>query len=416
MVRARPEYVVALDLGSTAVRCLIAEACADDQLKVAGLGEQLTNGFQKGEVDDLGRAAGDVNAAVRAAEVSAGVDVETVFVGVGSCHTRGFNSRGCIPIANEKHLIGDSDRRKALKAAQSVFLPSDRQVLCAIPQRYCLDHLSSVANPVGMTATQLEAEVHLVTDATAMMRNVAKAVEQSDYAAEGFLFEPLATAAAVLTEDERQLGSIFIDIGSWSTDVLFYSSGYPRYSQILPVGGHHITSDIALGLNLSLQEAERVKVTLASADHPDRGGQCLDEEFEAGLMDSRNVGRFTLRRLNEIVQCRVEDIFALARRGLDRAGIDNYPRAGVVLSGGSAHLRGLVQKARNFFCAPARLGRPQILSEREGVSGSLSLAAAVGLLGEGLKRRREQQCSPRKRKNVLAQTVVRFGDWIRNTF
>jgi len=416
MDASAPEYVVGLDLGSEHVRCLIAEMGDSDQLKIVGIGESQTSGFRRGEVTDLQQGAADVATAVRRAEENASVEVETLFVGVGSCHTRGFNSRGCIPVTSENRLIGEADRLKALTAAESVFLPNERQVISAVPQRYCLDHLCSVNNPVGMTAMQLEAEVHLVTDTAAMMSNLAKCIEETDYRAEDFVFQPLATAREVLTDDERELGVILVDIGSWSTDVAFFSSGVPRHSQILPVGGHHVTNDIALGLNISLQEAERVKLELASASLVGMSREERDRTFEAGRMDGQSVEELSVGDLVEIVEFRIDDIFSLIKRGLEQAGMDHYPRAGVVLTGGTARLSGILRKARDAFNTPVRLGKPQILSEMEGVSGNPELSAAVGLLSEGVLRRRKEMQERQARGGVLARTAEWIGSWIRNTF
>lgn len=425
MERSAPEYVVALEMGSSGVRCLIAEVTPEHALKVVGVGEQPSTGFERGEISDLARATEDVRAAIRAAESRAALEVETLFAGVGSCQMRAFNSRGCVPITHENRLIGAADRNKALKAAESVFLPADRRVLCAIPQRFFLDHVSPVVNPIGMTASQLEAEVHLVTDTAAMLDNVIRCIQDSGCKLEcsglkaqpeGLLFQPVCAAQAVLTEDERQLGVLFIDFGSRSTDVVFYCGGVPRYSQIFPVGSNHITNDIALGLNLSLREAERVKTTLASATVHAVPREHLDETFDAGLMDAERVGRFTVRNLDEIVEFRVEDTFSLIRRGLERAGLEEYPRAGVVLTGSGAKLRGIVDKAREFFCCPARLGLAHVLSECEGVSGNAAFSAVIGLLQEGLRRRRENRLQPRRPLGLLGRSVVRFGHWVRSTF
>jgi len=252
-----PETVAALDLGSTKLTCIIARA-QGDQLKIVSLATEPSRGIERGELTDMEEAGRAVAAVIGKAQAAASVEHYSYFVGVGSKRAQGRNSRGSVSVTRENHEITPKNVQQALRAARTISLPPDRQILDGVPQAFAVDDITGVKNPAGMTGSRLEAEVYLATESINCIRNISACLRSINCKTEGVLFEPFATAEAVLTGDERKLGSVQIDIGGGTTDVVVYYANAPRFVRVLPVGGEHIIRDVAVGLSTTIEGARKL--------------------------------------------------------------------------------------------------------------------------------------------------------------
>ena len=408
------EYVVGVELGDAWVSCLVA-AEENGELNVLGGAREPCSGFHRGELVDLDAAARAIEAAVRAAEEGSYVHAQTVFIGAASLHYRGLNSRGCVHISREDRIVTEDIRRKAVEAAERVSLPNEREIVDAIPQSFTLDEMRWVANPVGMTGSRLEAEVHLATDGACYLSNVAAAVEKTHCQAEGIVFKPLAAAEAVLTDDEKRLGCVAIDIGAAMVNYILFRNGAPRYSAVLPIGGRHVTNDIAVCLNMPIEQAEQMKTTHACASRT-----LLKGGSRRKLLEVRTPNRLpqtvSRGRLCAIVECRIEEVFTIIRTELARAGYGDSCHAGAVITGGAAKLPGVDDVARRVFGRPARVGRPHVRSRMGQQLEDPAWAACVGVLRCGLRQRRLRMLEQPVHRNSVSRFLSKGIDWARAAF
>ena len=408
------EYVVAVELGGAWISCLVA-SMDGGELNVLGWGRQPSAGFHRGELADLTAASECIEAAVCAAEQSAFVRAQTVFLAAASSHYRGLNSRGCVPITREDRIVTEETRREAIGAAERISLPNEREIVDVIPQSFTLDEMRWLDNPIGMTGSRLEAEVHVATDAACYLHNIAAAVEGTHCQVEGIICKPLAAARAVLTQDETRLGALAIDLGAATMNLALFRGGAPRFSAVLPIGGQHLTHDIAMCLNIPVEQAEQLKTSRACACRasiqPDRHKETFDVTTCGGSVQGISVGR-----LCSIVECRVEEMFSIASSELSRAGYGGSYQGGVVLTGGSADMRGIEQAARRAFGCPARIGRPRARSRLGAKLEQASWATCVGTLYCGLQQRRSTDGDPRARGGALRRVLSRGINWARAAF
>lgn len=408
------EYVVGVEIGGAWMSCLVAAEEAGE-LNVLGCGRQACNGFHRGELIDLEAAAECIEAAICAAEDSGHVHAQTIFIGAASPHYRGRNSRGCVHVTREDRIITEDLRDRAVEAAEQVSLPNEREIVDAVPQTFTLDEMRWVANPVGMTGSRLEAEVHLATDAACYLENIATAVDKTHCDAEGIVFKPLASARAVLTEDEKRLGCLAIDIGGATMNIILFRDGSPRFSSVLPIGGRHITNDIAVCLNIPTEQAEEIKTAHACASRSkltrDTRRRAIEINTSGGR--SQTVPR---GRLCAIVECRVEEMLSIARTELSRAGFGESYQGGVVLVGGTARMQGIADVARRVFGCPARIGRPRVKSRMGDELEDPAWAACVGVLQCGLEQRRRNIAQGPQASNPISRLISKSLGWARAAF
>jgi cell division protein FtsA len=386
-----PEMVAALDLGTSKITCIIARA-EDDLLKVCSVATEPSRGIERGEVTDLDKAADAAGAAVAKAQEAAAVQCSGYFVGVGTRRSQGRNSRGSFAIPKERQVISDKTIRRALENAQNVMLPSDRQIIDSVPQSFSVDDTTGVRNPTGMSGNLLEAEVYFATESISSTRNITACLRAIGCSHEGLLFEPFATAEAVLTDDEKELGAVQIDIGEGTMDIVVYCGGAPRFTRVLPVGGGHIVRDVAVGL----------ATTLAAARE---------------LVHSRGVACETMLATDEAKQdihvpTADSEGFEIARKEVQRAGLNGHG-ARVVLTGGTALLKGIRKKAEQVFTTSARIGRPKIYVDNPELGDNPAYATAVGLLVYGIKMRRLIE---KEHRHPLVNAAVKSFNWVREFF
>jgi len=393
---------VALDVGSTKTCALLSEVDDSGAAKFISMGAAESKGLRKGLIANLGATATSIRRAIEEAESVAGVPVERAIVGVAGSHIRGVNSRGGITLGNRPRDIDREDIRRAVDAARNVTLPEDRLILHVLPQEFLVDSQDNIRDPMSMVGQRLEVNVHLVTSSASAMQNLVTAVNQAGIEVADTVLEPLASAESCLTQDERELGCCLLDIGGGTTELVVFGNGMLRHASAISVGGDHFTNDLAVGLRTPIPEAEKIK----------REYGCVfkkliheDHAIEIASVGDRPPRTVFTRMLNEIVEPRAQELLSLVRDELQRGGFGALIPAGLVLSGGGAHLKGLTELAEGMFNLPVRLAAPRGL---EGMPEQLSqpeYATVVGLLLYGARARRQ---APQRSGNFVAKIKSMF--------
>ncbi len=377
MAKAKGREVVAgLDVGTTKSCCIIAERSPVGGLDIVGVGLAPCRGLRKGVVVNIDSTVESIKHAVGEAEEMAGLEIASVLVGIAGGHIRGMNSRGVIAVSGKHREVSPHDIERALDAARAINLPQDREVIHVLPQTYVVDDQDGIKEPLGMSGVRLEVEVHLVTGATTSVKNVIRSVNRAGLQVQDVVLEPLASAEAVLSPEEKELGILLIDMGGGTTDVLVCRDGAVWYTGVLPLGGDHISNDIAVGLRTPTADAEDLKR---------RHGCALtalvreDETVDVPSVGGRKARQLSRHILSEIIQPRVEEIFTLVARDLARAGLEDAAAAGCVLTGGTSIMTGVPELAEQVFDVPVRRGVQAGLSGLADVVQSPIYATGVGL-------------------------------------
>jgi cell division protein FtsA len=377
METATSDFVVGLDVGTSRTRCFVAET-ADGDAHIIGRGEEPSRGVRRGEVIDLAAASYSVSRAVRAAEEQADVEIQTFFLSVGSRHVNYVNNRACVGITREERTVTARDVHNVLASARQVAARDAAEQIGSLVCSYAVDDVRHVRDPVGMHGTRLEAEVHLITDARTVTENIASCAGQNRYEVEDYVFAPYAAAEAVLEEDERRLGVALVDIGAGTTRIILYRDDAPVFSSVVPVGGDHLTSDVAVGMNLGLADAERLKEQYAAV-----GQARMSRAVTFSRLASGSTYSVDPRRLRVVVRCRAGEILDIVRRELVRAGV-RPASVRAVLTGGTSRLPGLDSLAATTLGCSVRVGRPQF----DGQTFGPEAATAIGLLHVGMAARK----------------------------
>jgi cell division protein FtsA len=396
------EYLVGIDIGSSKVGILIGKREERGRMEVVGRGHAQNRGARKGNIVNVEATVEALKQASEEAEVMAGVEISRGYVGVAGPDVRGVNSRGIVSVAQKDREVSRTDIERVLEAAQSAALPSDREILHAIPQEFVVDEQGGIADPLGMLGSRLEVMVHLVTGNVTRSKTLLTCVNRAGIEVAELVFEPLATAQAVLTADERELGVLLLDIGGGTTEYALFLEGEARHSGVLPIGAGHFTNDLAMVLRTPFAEAENIKI---------KHGCCLaslvtDQEGVSVPTVAGGAARVVPKsELCEILQPRAEELFTLIRENLEREGLEEGPRAGVVLTGGGAQLDGLLEMAEQIFDAGIRYGLPRGLGGLVDVINSPAWSTVSGLLLYG-RAAAESQTKKRRWSNLSVRGVM----------
>ncbi len=402
-----------LDLGTSRVAVVIAES--DDsgaQLSVIGVGESPSEGLRKGVVVNLDKTMAAIQAAAVAAERMAGQRIEQVVVSLAGTHPCSQNSTGVIAVARPDREIGEDDVQRVVEASRAVSVPSDRQVIHVIPRSYTVDGQEGVRDAVGMTGQRLEVETNIITGAQTAIQNVIKCVHGAGFDIEDVVCSGLAAGDAVLTQQELDLGVCLVGIGAGTTDVVVYNDGSARHLAVLPVGGNHVTSDIAIGLRTTLDEAETLKLNYGHTlpDVIDTG-----ERVEVRQVGGDRIQALPRRFLAEIIGPRMREIFSMARDEVRKSGFDGLLPAGVVVTGGGGRLMGTTDAAQAVFNTSVRLGQPAGLVGLADRAHGPSFAVAVGLVKWG-SRDQLRAYSNGRQHVTLGSTYQKTVRWLRDFF
>lgn len=354
MAQATQSYV-GLDIGTTKILCIIADKNAAGEMRIIGVGTAPSEGLRRGAVVDLEKTVQSIERAVSEAERMSGISVKGVHAGIAGDHIRSLNSRGVVAVSRKDNEIAPADVARVIEAAKAIAIPNDREIIHVLPQEFIVDEQDHIKDPVGMSGVRLEAEVHIITGAVTSARNICRAIQRADLKVFDLTLQPLASAAAVLDRDERELGVVLIDIGGGTTDVAVWHEGAVRHTSIIPFGGHNITSDVAIGLRTPLDRAEALKIQYGAALASGVGDEMITVPGVGGR-DERTISR---QLLASMIEPRMEEILQLANKEFRKSPEAHRTGSGVVLTGGTSLLPGVVELAEQVFELPVRLGRPR---------------------------------------------------------
>jgi len=398
----KDRYIIGLDVGSTKTSALIAEIDGE-QVKFLALGAAESKGLRKGLIVNLDSTVSSIRRAVEEAEGVANVPVESAVVGVAGGHVRGVNSRGGVTLGNRARDIERDDIRRAVDAARNITLPEDREVLHVLPHEFMVDAQDGIRDAVGMVGQRLEANVHLVSSSIAATQNLVTAANRAGILVSDTVLEPLASAEACLTQDERDLGCCLLDIGGGTTELIVYGGGVVRHTSAVPVGGDHFTNDLAVGLRTPIPEAEKIK-----RRHGCAASSLLHEDtsIEIASVGDRPPRTIFARMLTDIIEPRAMELLSLIRDDLQRAGLDGQIPAGFILAGGGARLNGLIDLAELSFHLPVRIAEPKGLADLPEQVAQPEYATVVGLVMYGAKTRRN---ATQRSGNLVSKLKAMFA-------
>ncbi len=403
--------IVGIDVGTTKICVLVGELDRDGKLNIVGVGTCPSQGLRRGVVVNIEETVTSIAAALDRAERLSGKKIMSAYVGIAGSHIASENSKGFVAISPSHRDIEPNDISRAVEVARAIAIPANREVIHVIPRSYVVDGQEGIKNPTGMSGFRLEVEAHIITGSVSSIHNLIKCVHKAHVEIEDLVLEPLASGDAVLEDGETDLGVVLVDIGGGTTDVAVYTDGAIWHTVVLPVGGNLITSDIAIGLRLPVGVAEELKITYGHCDPA-----TIDEDDMIDLSQFMpDCDDLVPRKLlAEIIQARVEELFSLVREEIKKAGYDGLLPAGIVITGGTAELPGILEQAGEILDMPARIGSPLGL---HGLSDSINRPAystAVGLLLWGASHSSLLGSDDDNYTDESEQDLVsRFGRWLR---
>jgi len=410
---SKKDFIVGLDIGTTKICCIvgeIAEGGPNPIIDIVGIGTAPSTGLRKGVVINIDSTVESITKAVEEAELMAGVEISTVYTGIAGGHIKSFNSSGVVAIKDRE--INEQDVQRVIDAAKAVAIPLDREVIHIIPQEYLIDDQDGIRDPIGMSGVRLEAKVHIVTGAVSSAQNIIKCANKAGLNVAEICLEPIASSEAVLSQDERELGVILVDIGGGTSDIAIFREGAVVHTGVLAIGGNHITNDIAVGLRTPQQEAEKLKIrhgcALAALVKP-------EETIEVPGVGGRKPRILARKLLAEIIEPRVEEIFSLIHQEVKRSGHADLLSGGVVITGGSTLLEGMPEAAEFIFEMPVKRGIPQNIGGLRDVVNSPKFATGVGLLRYG-GRNATKSRFPIREKNIYDKVRGSMRGWIKDLF
>ena len=373
----KERVVVGLDVGTTKVVALVGNV-ADEMIEIIGMGKAESHGLEKGVVVDIGRTISSIRKAIEEAENMADIKVSSVYVGIAGKHINSINNSGTVSINRPDRIITDEDINRVVETAQAIQLPPASEMIHVIPRQYIVDGQDGITDPVGMTGTRLEVDVHIVTGAITAVHNLVRCVETLDVGIEQIVLEPIASALAVLSSAEKELGVILLDIGGGTTDISVFRGGDIWFSKVIPIAGEHITNDITVGLQTPIEEAELIKKQAGTA-LVDSVGE--DEKIEVATIGGDEKKTVSKKKLAKIIEPRVEELLDLAMQEVEDAGYRDLVPAGLVLTGGTSLLDGIVEFAHQRYGISVRRGKiPQGIHGLRDIVESPIYATSIGLL------------------------------------
>ena len=402
--------IVGLDIGTSKVVAIVGEITVEGDIDIIGICTQPSRGFKKGVVVNIESTVQSIQRAVEEAELMAGCQIRSVYAGIAGSHIRSINSHGIVAI-KEKEVTA-ADVARVIDAAKAVAIPADQRILHVLPQEFVIDNSEGIRDPISMSGVRLESKVHLVTGAMSAAQNIIKCVRRCGLEVDDIILEQLASSAAVLTEDEKELGVCLVDIGGGTTDIAVFSDGAIRHTAVIPIAGDQVTNDIAVALRTPTQYANDLKIKYACAL---RQLAAEDETIEVPSVGDREPRRLARQTLAEVVEPRYEELLSLVQAELRRSGLDEICAAGVVLTGGSAKMEGAIELAEEIFHMPVRLGYPQHISGLVDVVRNPIHSTGVGLLLFG-NRQQSGLSSYQLDENSEAGIWSRMKSWFQGNF
>ncbi len=400
-------YIVGLDIGTKKTAAIIGEITEDKKIEIIGIGTTDSRGLRKGVVVNLEGTVSAIKKAQEEAELMAGVEIDSAFVGISGAHIKSFNSRGVVAVSGKNKEITPEDIERVIDQSKAVSIPPDREIIHIIPQEFVVDEQDGIKDPLGMSGIKLEVNVHIVTSATTSVQNLRTCIERAGIEIERIVLNQIAASSSTLTHDEMELGVGMIDMGGGTTEVAIFERGSLWYTSIIPIGGDNFTNDIAVGLRTPIPEAERIKKKFGCVSSPP-----MDEE---DTIEVPSVGRgkkpriLSRQLLADIIQPRAEEIFRLVDNDIKRMGYEKSLNSGIVITGGTALLEGLEEVAEEIFDLPVRRGDPSGIGGLAERVNTPDYAASVGLILFGYDQWKEKTLSKDRKRSLW----VKFKEWLK---
>lgn len=402
--------IVGLDIGTSKIVAIVAEINEDNELEIIGFGSHPSRGLKKGVVVNIESTVQSIQRAVEEAELMAGYQIHSVYAGIAGSHVKSMNSHGIVAIKDGEVVEGDVER--VIDAARAMAIPADQRILHVLPQEFIIDEQEGIREPIGMSGVRMEAKVHLVTGAVSAAQNIIKCIERCGLETDDVVLEQLASSYSVLTEDEKELGVCLVDIGGGTTDIAVFNDGAIKHTAVIPIAGDQVTNDIAIAMRTPTQYAEEIKIKYACAL---RQLTNPDEVIEVPSVGDRPPRRLARQTLAEVVEPRYEELMTLILAELRRSGYENLIASGVVLTGGSSKMEGVIELAEEVFHMPVRLGEPQYVTGLIDVIRNPIHATGVGLLLFGHLSEQSTELSQFSARNG-SSIFARVKDWIQGNF
>jgi cell division protein FtsA len=403
--------VVGLDIGTSKVLAIVGEVGANGEVEIIGVGHHPSRGMKRGVVVNIESTVQSIQRAVEEAELMAGCEIHSVFAGIAGSHIASFNSHGIVAIRDKEVGQGDIDR--VLEAARALAIPTDQKLLHILPQEFIIDKQDGIREPIGMSGVRLEAKVHIVTGAVSAAQNIVKCVRRCGLEVDDVILEQLASSMSTLTEDEKELGVCLIDIGGGTTDISVFTEGAIRHTAVIPIAGDQVTNDIAIALRTPTQYAEELKqkygCALTQLAH-------RDETLEVPSVGDRAPRKLSRQMLAEVIEPRIEELYGLVQAELRRSGFEDVLGSGVVITGGSSKMEGMVDLAEEVFHMPVRVGLPQYIGGLKGVVQNPIFATGVGLVLYGARARQGRGFVARPSASGMKAVWSRMRGWFEGNF
>ncbi len=408
--KSESNLIVGLDIGTSKVVAIVGEVSLDGEIEIIGVGTQPSRGLKKGVVVNIESTVQSIQRAVEEAELMAGCQIRSVYAGIAGSHVRSINSNGVVAVKDKEVTTADVSR--VIDAARAVAIPADQRILHVLPQEFLIDNQEGIRDPISMSGVRLECRVHLVTGAVSAAQNIIKCVRRCGLEVDDIILEQLASSASVLTEDEKELGVCLVDIGGGTTDIAVFTEGAIRHTAVIPIAGDQVTNDIAVALRTPTQYANDLKIKYACAL---RQLASEEETIEVPSVGDREPRRLARQTLAEVVEPRYEELLSLVQAELRRSGFEEICAAGIVLTGGSSKMEGVIELAEEIFHMPVRLGVPQHVSGLVDVIRNPIHATGVGLLLFGYKQQNSFSSQPLE-ENSEYSLWKRMKRWFQGNF
>ncbi|BCB25465.1 cell division protein FtsA [Sulfurimicrobium lacus] len=409
-IKEQKTLIVGLDIGTSKIVAMVAEILPDGRMEIIGIGQHPSRGLKKGVVVNIESTVNAIQRALEEAELMADCKIREVYTGIAGSHIKSFNSHGMVAIKDKEVTQMDVDR--VIETAKAVNIPTDQQILHILTQEFIIDGQEDVREPLGMSGIRLEVKVHIVTGAVSAAQNIIKCIKRCGLEVRDLILQPLASSMAVLADDEKDLGVCLVDIGGGTTDIAVFTDGAIRHTAVIPIAGDQITNDIAMALRTPTKEAEDIKRTYGCALRQLADASEMVEVPGVGERETRQLSRQTLA---EVIEPRVEELYSLVQAELRRSGFEDLMSSGIVITGGSAVMQGMVELGEEVFHMPVRLGVPQYSGGLTEVVRNPRFATGLGLLMSAQEQHQRHQIATLG-SNSLQQVFDKMKSWFQGNF
>ena len=407
----KDQHVVGVDIGTTKICVIVGTKSEEGMVEIIGMGTSPSKGLRKGVVVNIDSTVESIKKAVEEAELMAGCEINSVCAGIAGGHIKSLNSRGVVAVKDKEVSLGDVER--VIDAARAISIPMDREVLHVFPQEFIVDDQDGVKDPIGMSGVRLEAEVHVVTGAVTNIQNIIKSCNRAGLEVKNVILEPFAASLAVLTPEEMEMGVALTDVGGGTTDLAIFLDGSIWHTSVISLGGNNVSNDISVGIRTPISEAERIKIKYGCS----KTALVRDDEtIEVPSVGGRPSRILSRQILSEIIEPRVEELFTLVKREIVKTGYEDMIASGLVLTGGTSIMEGVVEIAEEVMGLPARRGIPQNVSGLVDVVSSPMYAAAVGLVQYGFQNLSRTSLVAQSEESLFKKIPMRIKRWIGDFF